>query len=82
MKKQADKHHSECEFAAGDMVKLQPYAQSTMMAQSNQKLRFKFFRPFRILERIGSVAYRLQLLAGSSIHAVLHVSQLKLASGF
>jgi hypothetical protein len=34
MKKQADKHRSEHEFTVGDMVymKLQPYAQSTVMA--------------------------------------------------
>jgi hypothetical protein len=66
MKKQADKHHSESEFAVGDMVymKLQPYAQSTVMARSNQKLGFKFFGPFRILEHIVLVAYRLQLRRG------------------
>jgi hypothetical protein len=84
MKRKADKHRNEREFAVGDMVylKLQPYAQSIVMAQSNQKLGFKFFSSFRTLESIGSVAYRLPLPEGSSIHPVLHVSQLKLASGF
>jgi hypothetical protein len=52
------------------------------MSQSNQKSGFKFFSPFRILERVSSVTYCLELSASSSIHPVLHVSQLKLGKGF
>ena len=83
MKKQADEHRSEREFQVDEWVflKLQLYVQSSLADRANQKLAFKFFGPFRIIERIGSVAYRLELPVSSSIHPVFHVSQLKKAVG-
>lgn len=81
MKRQADKKRSERQFSVGDMVfvKLQPYVQSTLAPRSNQKLSFKFYGPFQITERIGSVAYKLLLPSSAAIHPVFHVSQLKAA---
>ena len=83
MKKQKDQNCSEREFQPDDWVflKLQPYVQSSLADRANQKLVFKFFGPFRIIECIKSVAYRLELPASSSIHPVFHVSQLKKAVG-
>jgi hypothetical protein len=84
IKKQADKHRTERELAVGTMVylKLQPYVQSSIMGRANQKLSFKFFGPFQVLDRVGAVAYHLDLSNHSTIHLVVHVCQLKLTVGF
>lgn len=79
MKAQADKKRSFIEFAVGDMVyaRLQSYRQMSLKVHSYYKLNPKYFGPFPILKRVGSVAYQLQLHTSAKIHSTFHVSQLK-----
>lgn len=79
MKQLADRHRVDRQFQVGEQVllKLQPYAQSSVVNRPYPKLAFKFFGPFAVLQRVGSAAYRLKLPDGCLIHPVFHVSQLK-----
>jgi hypothetical protein len=79
MKAQADTNRSERTFAVGDKayLKLQPHIQTFVASRSNQKLSFKFYGPYEILHRIGSVDYKLKFPDNAKIHLLVHVSQLK-----
>jgi len=61
MKMQADKKRRERElqFKVGDLVlvKLQPYKQHSVALRKHQKLGMRYFGPFLVIERIGTVAY-------------------------
>lgn len=58
MKMQANKHRMDWQFAVGDWVflRLQLFKQMTMHKKLGI-LRPKFYAPYKVLERIGEVAY-------------------------
>lgn len=60
---------------------LQPYRQSTLKRSGAEKLKPRFYGPYRVLRRIGEVAYELELPLESKIHNVFHVSCLNKALG-
>jgi Chromo (CHRromatin Organisation MOdifier) domain len=80
MKKWDNLKRSERKFGVGDWVylKVQPYRQVTIQGKGHHhKLKSKFYGPFEMLAKVGTVAYELNLPPVSSIHPVFHVSQLK-----
>ncbi|XP_070007563.1 uncharacterized protein [Nicotiana sylvestris] len=79
MKLYADQRRTEREFQVGDMVflKLQPYRQSSLAFIRNLKLSSKFYGPYKIITKMGQVAYKLELPPTSKVHPLFHVSVLK-----
>ena len=63
MKYYADKKRSEREFQVGDEVylKLQPYRQSSLALRKNLKLSSRYYGPYPVISKVGTVAYKLQL---------------------
>jgi hypothetical protein len=74
----ADKSNIDREFKVGEHVilKLNP-KNSSLELGSFTKLASIFCGPFEILDRIGLVAYMLELSTSMNVHKVFHVSLLK-----
>jgi hypothetical protein len=80
MEKKEDQHRSEIIFEVGDWVfsRLQPYKQMSLkQAKKDNKLSPKYYGPYKVLQKIGTMAYKLDLPTSSRVHPVFHVSWLK-----
>ena len=61
--KQADQHRSERSFEVGDWVflRLQPYKQMSLrQAKKDNKLSPNFYGPYKVLQNIDTMAYKLE----------------------
>ncbi|GAU40457.1 hypothetical protein TSUD_141370 [Trifolium subterraneum] len=83
MKASADKHRRDVNFPVGGWVylKLQPYRQVSVSRVKYHKLAKRYYGPYLILAKVGSVAYKLALPPHPKIQNVFHCSLLKLHEG-
>ncbi|GKE93366.1 hypothetical protein Tco_1574461, partial [Tanacetum coccineum] len=78
-KSYADKRHKPLEFKVGDkvMLKVSPW-KGVIRFRKQGKLNPHYIRPFRIIAKVGTLAYRLELPEQlSRVHSTFHVSNLK-----
>ncbi|GJS54732.1 hypothetical protein Tco_0628094 [Tanacetum coccineum] len=78
-KSYADLKHKPMEFQVGDrvMLKVSPW-KGVVRFGKRGKLNPRYVEPFKVLEKVGSVAYTLELpQERSRVHNTFHVSNLK-----
>ena len=76
MKEYYDSHYQPMFFNVGDLVKLRLHRGYKVPGVSS-KFGQQFVRPFKVLERIGKLAYRIQLPPNIRIHNVISVAHLE-----
>ncbi|KAH0765387.1 hypothetical protein KY285_001258 [Solanum tuberosum] len=69
MKYFAEQQRTEREFQVGDMVylKLQPYQQTSLALRNNLKLSSKYYGPYKVINMIELVSYKLGLPPSSKV---------------
>ena len=77
-KKYADQNRREVIFQVGDWVYLKVAAQKGRDRFGKvRKLATRYIGPYRVMQRVGEVAYQLELPSDMALHPVFHVSMLR-----
>ena len=80
MKERYDGLHKVISFKVGDYVRLRLHRGYRVPGLVSKKLGPQFVGPFKITERIGSLAYKVQLPSNMKIHNVISIAQLEPAA--
>ena len=84
MKIYYDKKHQPMFFAPGQFVLLRLHRGYMIpgLKDRNKKIEQQFAGPFKVLERVGRLAYRIELPPSMKIHPVISIAQLEKAPDF
>ncbi|KAF7852733.1 hypothetical protein EAF04_010926 [Stromatinia cepivora] len=79
MKRHYDRRHKPMFFNTGDYVSLRLHRGYNMpgVAERNTKIEQQFAGPFKVLERVGRLAYRIELPDAMKVHPVISVAHLE-----
>lgn len=77
MKAQYDSKHKPLTFKAGDLVMLCLHYGYQVPSQSNRKLSHQREGPFKVLKRVGNLAYELELPLNYKIYPVVSIAYLE-----
>ena len=82
-KQYADQHRVERNFQENEFMylRLHTYKQTTIKGKGSEKLKPRFYGPYKVIRKVGEVAYELELPMGSKVHNVFHVSCLNKVIG-
>ena len=80
MKHYYDRRHQQQAYNVGDFVNLRLHRGYRLPGITNGKIGQQFAGPFRVIERIGKLAYRLELPPTMRIHNVISIAHLEPAT--
>ena len=71
------------QFQVNDLLYLRfhPYKQTTIKGKGSKNLKPRFYGPYKVIRKVGEVAYQLELPMARKIHNVFHVSCIKKVIG-
>jgi hypothetical protein len=74
----ADKHRIEKSYKVGEQVLLSTKYLNIKHGKTNRKLLPKWIGPFKVVQKVGPVSYKLEMNLGWRVHSVFYVSLLEL----